>query len=126
MAYDEVLAERIRETIGERAGVSEKKMFGGIAFMLNNNMWCGVVKDTLMLRIGPDNYEKAVERPHARPMDFTGKPMKGMIYVEPEGLTTNAKLGKWLDLAVEFVGELPPKEKTPKKKTQKKTAIKKK
>jgi hypothetical protein len=73
MAYDEVLEQRIRRVIGEVAEVIEKKMFGGIAYMLSGNMACGIVGDDLMVRVGPDGYGDALERPHARPMDFTGR-----------------------------------------------------
>ncbi|MDP2674691.1 MAG: TfoX/Sxy family protein [Dehalococcoidia bacterium] len=74
MAYDEELAERVRRALAGRKGISEKKMFGGIAFMLGGNMFCGIVKDQLMVRVGPERYDDALSRPHARPMDFTGPP----------------------------------------------------
>jgi len=109
MAYDEKLAERIRLALAGRNDVSERKMFGGICFMVGGNMACGVVKDELMLRVGPETYEKAVTKQHARPMDFTGKPMKGMIYVATDGLKTKASLQKWVDLGAQFAGSLPPK-----------------
>jgi len=109
MAYDEGLAQRIREVLQEQQNVVEKKMFGGIAFMVNGNMCCGVVKDTLMARVGPDAYESALAQPHAREMDFTGKSMKGMIYVDPEGLKTEEELKTWVERALEFVLTLPVK-----------------
>ena len=109
MAYDETLAERIRQALAVREGLTEKKMFGGIAFMLRGNMSCGVVSGDLMVRVGPERYEEALARPHARPMDFTGRPMKGLVYVGPEGLRSDADLNDWVRLAEEFAGSLPPK-----------------
>lgn len=90
-------------------GASEKRMFGGICFMLHGNMCCGVVKDRLMLRLGPEGAEKALAQPHAEPMDFTGKPMKSMVYVVPEGYTNDDALMRWVELAVAFVSTLPAK-----------------
>ena len=109
MAYDEGLAQRIREVLQEQQNVVEKKMFGGIAFMVNGNMCCGVVKDTLMARVGPDVYESALGQPHARKMDFTGKSMKGMIYVDSEGLKSEEELKTWVERALEFALSLPAK-----------------
>ncbi|MFQ5589509.1 MAG: TfoX/Sxy family protein, partial [Nitrospiria bacterium] len=85
MAYDEGLAERLREIFIDRQGLVEKKMFGGIAFMLCGHMCCGIVNETLMARVGPDQYAAALAHPHAREMDFTGRPMKGLVYIDPEG-----------------------------------------
>ena len=109
MAYDEELAERVRLALAGREGLSEKRMFGGIAFMLHGNMSCGIVKDQLMVRVGPERHAEALAQPHARPMDFTGRPMKGMVYVGPEGLRSDADLNAWLRRAVEFTETLPPK-----------------
>jgi len=109
MAYDEGLAQRIREVLQEQQNVVEKKMFGGIAFMVNGNMCCGVVKDTLMARVGPDVYESALGQPHAREMDFTGKSMKGMIYIDPEGLESDNDLKTWVERALESILSLPAK-----------------
>ena len=109
MAYDEQLAERIRQALAGREGLTEKKMFGGMAFMLNGNMCCGIVGDELMLRVGPERFEETLARPHARPMDFTGRPMKGMVYVGPQGIKSDAGLAAWLRLGVEFAATLPPK-----------------
>lgn len=111
MAYDEGLAERIRLTVADRPGVVEKKMFGGLAFMLHDYMFCGVINDELMARVGPDNYGAALARPHARDMDFTGRSMKGYVYVAPEGIESDAELREWVDLCAEFVQTLPPKRK---------------
>jgi TfoX/Sxy family transcriptional regulator of competence genes len=109
MAYDEGLAERLREIFRDRAGVVEKKMFGGIAFMLSGNMCCGIVDDTLMARVGPKQYQEALARPHAREMDFTGKSMKGFVYVAPEGFESDKDLRSWVKLCERFVESLPRK-----------------
>ena len=109
MAYDEGLAERIRMVVVERPAVAEKKMFGGLAFMLNDYMFCGVLQDSLMARVGPDNYQASLAKPHVREMDFTGRPMKGYVYVDPEGLESDEDLAYWVDLCAQFVLTLPPK-----------------
>ena len=109
MAYDEHLAARIRETIGAREGVTAKEMFGGIAFMLHGNMCCGVVKDDLLLRLGRELGEEALREPHTRPMDFTGRPMRGFVYVSPEGTEADGDLRRWVERAVAFASTLPPK-----------------
>lgn len=83
MPYDERLAGRVRAVMANADGVRERKMFGGLAFLLNGNMCCGVVRNDLMVRVGPDDYEQSLQRAHARAMDFTGKPMKGFVYVSP-------------------------------------------
>jgi hypothetical protein len=88
--------------------VTERQMFGGLAFMLGGHMCCGVVKDTLMVRLGPGAASRALERPHVRPMDFTGRPMKGMVFVEPGGLHGPA-LQHWVDDAAEYARSLPPR-----------------
>lgn len=103
MAYDKHLAERLRQTLENTAGVSERKMFGGIAFMVNGNMCCGVIDDLLMARVGPDAYEKALAEPHTRAMDFTGKPMKGYVYVEPDGYKSDEDLKRCVKRCVDFV-----------------------
>lgn len=109
MAYDEGAAERIREWFGDRPGVVEKKMFGGLSFMLAGNLCCGVLGDTLLARIGPEQHAAALARPHARVMDFTGRPMKGYIVVGPAGFETDAELAGWLSLSLAYVQTLPPK-----------------
>ena len=109
LAYDETLAQRIRELLADKHSVVEKRMFGGIAFMLRGNMCCGIVRDDLMVRVGPERLEEALAQPHARPMDFTGRLMKGMVYVGPEGLRSDADLNAWLRRGVEFATTLPPK-----------------
>ena len=92
MAYDEGLAQRLREIFADRYEVEEKRMFGGIAFMLRGHMCCGIVGDTLMVRTGPDHYAEALQQPHAREMNFTGKAMKGFVYVDPAGVEDDADL----------------------------------
>jgi TfoX/Sxy family transcriptional regulator of competence genes len=109
MAYDENLASRIRQVFPAE-GVEEKKMFGGIAFMLGGNMVCGVIRDDLMVRVGPDNEEAALDRTGARPMDFAGRPMRSMVFVGPAGCASDADLRDWLDLALAFATTLPPKQ----------------
>ncbi len=109
MAYDEGVAERLREAYSEIDGVVERKMFGGIAFMVGGHMSCGVVKDTLMVRVGPDQYADALARPHAREMDFTGKSLTGFVYVDPAGFESDEALASWVSMSVGFVSSLPPK-----------------
>ena len=109
MAYDFELADRVRRALETYPGISERKMFGGIAFMLNGNMCCGVANDDLMLRVGPDGYDDALAQPHARPMDFTGRPMKGFVFVAPLGLNEEEALKQWLERGMAFAQSLPAK-----------------
>jgi len=109
MAYDEGVAQRLREAYPERVRAVEKKMFGGIAFMVSGHMSCGVVGDTLMVRVGPAQYEQALKKPHARKMDFTGKPLNGFVYVAPAGFESDGDLASWVRLSMNFVSTLPPK-----------------
>ncbi|HEX6263417.1 MAG TPA: TfoX/Sxy family protein [Actinomycetota bacterium] len=110
MAYDEDLAARVRDVLAEVDGsTDEREMFGGIAFMVGGHMCCGVTAEDLMLRLGPDRAEEALDEPHVRPMDFTGRPMKGYVYVSAKGLETEEDLARWIGLARAFVAELPPK-----------------
>jgi len=112
MPFDEKLADRIRTLLSPRRDVVEKKMFGGLCFMVNGQMCCGLTSTDMMVRVGRDAYDAALARKHARPMDFTGKPLVGMIYVSPEGLRTRAALASWVDLGVAFVTTTkPPKKK---------------
>lgn len=110
MAFDETLADRIRSVLKRHKGITERKMFGGLAFMLNGNMCCGVMKDQLMLRLGEEGAAEALAQPHARPMDFTGRPMKGMVYVAPAGLASEEDLRGWVQRAVAFASTLPAKD----------------
>jgi hypothetical protein len=109
MAYDEGLAQRVREALVERPDVTEKKMFGGLCFLLGGNMCCGIVGEELMLRVGPDAYDDVLARDHAREMDFTGRALRGMVYVASAGFASGDDLEGWLSSAVEFAGSLPPK-----------------
>ena len=109
MAYDEKLADRIRTALARRRGVTEKKMFGGVTFLVRGNMACGVTQHDMMVRVGPDAYEEALAHPHAREMDFTGRALKGMVYVDAKGLRTARQLGSWVDRGVEFARALPTK-----------------
>ena len=109
MAYDEGLAQRIREELQDHPNMEEKKMFGGLCFMVNRHMCCGIVRDKLMARVGPENYETNLDKEYAEPMDFTGKPMKGMIYIKPDGLKSDEDLNEWLTVCLNFVESLPPK-----------------
>lgn len=110
MAYDEKLAEKVRRILKGKRGISEKKMFGGLCFLHHGNMLCGVDnKSRLMVRVGADNYPKALKTKHAREMDFTGRPLKGMIYVDPEGTRNKAGLTKWIEMGLNFTRTLPRK-----------------
>jgi hypothetical protein len=107
MAYDEGLAQRIREQVADHSGITEKKMFGGLSFLLNGNMACGVIKDELIVRVGPDS--DAVHQPHARPFDFTGRPMNGWVVVAPAGFESDQSLQHWVEQGVHFARSLPAK-----------------
>ncbi len=109
MAYDERLADRIRKILARRPALAEKRMFGGLSFMVRGHMCCGVLKDDLVVRVGPARYEKALSQPHARPMNFTGRPINGFVFVGPAGYRTDESLRKWIKQAVEFIASLPPK-----------------
>jgi TfoX-like protein len=109
MAYDEDLANRIRERLGAEDGVTEKAMFGGLAFLLRGNMAVGISGDELMVRIGPDAADAALARPHTRVFDMTGRPMRGWILVAGSALAEDEALGAWVDEGCDFAAGLPPK-----------------
>ena len=109
MAYNEDLAERVRAIIGDDPRLSERKMFGGLCLMLDGNMCLGVVGDDLMVRVGPDEWGGALGWPHARKMDFTGKVMKSMVFVDAAGTNTDPELEQWVDRSITFASTLPPK-----------------
>lgn len=109
MAFDEGLAERIRAVVGDDPRVSERKMFGGLAFLRGGNMACGIVGDELMVRVGPDAWDEALSQPHAREMDFTGRSMKGMVYVGVDGFSEEDDLEAWVDRGIAFASSLPVK-----------------
>jgi TfoX/Sxy family transcriptional regulator of competence genes len=105
MAYDTKLAERIRKTLARRRGVTEKAMFGGLAFLLEGKMFVGIVRDELMVRVGSEHHEEATAQPNARTMDFTGRPMKGYVFVAPAGLRDDDALAAWIERGRAFVAE---------------------
>ena len=109
MAYDEALAQRIRKVVAGGHGMSERKMFGGVAFLRHGLMFAGVSGSALMARVGPAIYQDCLRREHVREMDFTGKPMKGYVYVDADGLRTEEDLRFWLRRCQTFVATLPPK-----------------
>ena len=109
MAYDEELAERVLEVLAARSDVSERKMFGGIAFMVAGNMACGVLGEELIVRLGDEEGEKALAEDGVRPFDFTGKPMKGIVYVSPERVAEDAELAEWVEAGADYALSLPPK-----------------
>jgi TfoX/Sxy family transcriptional regulator of competence genes len=108
MAYDLKLAERIRSQLNGLP-VVEKKMFGGVGFLLNGNMACGVNKDNLIVRIDPEKQDSLLKKSHAKPFDLTGKPMKGWLLIEADGVKTQKQLSAWVKEGVEFASSLPPK-----------------
>ena len=109
MAYDEGVAQRVRETLIDHHGVVEKKMFGGLAFMVQGHMCCGVIREELMVRVGPDQYENALNEVGAREMDFTGRPMRGLVMVGQDGFESEESLTLWIERGLQFVTSLPPK-----------------
>ena len=109
MAFDEGLAERIRAVLGERGDIQEKKMFGGLSFLLNGNMAVGVIKDELCVRVAPERFEDLLRQPGARIFDFTGKPMKGWLMVGADGLAEDSELADWIEEGAAYASSLPPK-----------------
>ena len=107
MAYDENLAARVRTVLSEHEDVDERMMFGGIAYMIRGHMCCGVLNNDLVLRLDPDAAKKLLRSDHVRPMDFTGRPMKGFVFVAPAGIRSDALLRRRIQSAVDFVGTLP-------------------
>ena len=109
MAYNIELASRIRTALAHREAVVEKKMFGGLTFMVAGKMAVGVQKDDLMLRVSVEEFERALAKPYVRPMDFTGRPMVGFLYIAPGGCEADADLKAWVDMAVAYAHSLPAK-----------------
>ncbi|HEY2951989.1 MAG TPA: TfoX/Sxy family protein [Verrucomicrobiae bacterium] len=109
MAFDEALAARDRGILSRVAGFSEKKMFGGLCFLIHGNMCCGVLKEELVLRVEPERARALLTRPHTRPMDFTGRPLKGFVFVEAGGLGTARQLRACVSMAQSFAQNLPRK-----------------
>jgi TfoX/Sxy family transcriptional regulator of competence genes len=109
MAYDEGLAQRIREALANDDGLSERRMFGGIAFMLHGNMAVGISGDELMVRMGPEAYDDALAQPHTRVFDMTGRVMRGWVVAAAEGIADDAALGEWVRRGADYAQSLPPK-----------------
>jgi TfoX/Sxy family transcriptional regulator of competence genes len=109
MAYSESLAGRLRDALSRRRNVVEKKMFGGVGFLLDGNMCVGVWKDSLIARLGPERAEEALRRPYVSDFDVTGRPMKGWVLVGPEAIDDDQSLSEWVDQAARFARTLPPK-----------------
>lgn len=109
MAFDQGLAERVRDLVRPRNDISERKMFGGVAFMARGHMFAGISGDTLMVRVGAATHADALRRPGARKMDFTGKPMTGYVFVAPEAIEDDRHLGQWIAQGLAFVDSLPAK-----------------
>jgi hypothetical protein len=109
MAYDPHLAERLRSLLKARSGVTEKAMFGGLAYLLHGKMFCGILGSELLARVGPDAHDAAMARPHVRIMDFTGRPMRGYVFVGPEAIATVVQLQRWVNECQGHVETLPDK-----------------
>jgi TfoX/Sxy family transcriptional regulator of competence genes len=109
MAFDATLAARMRAILGRKKDIEERKMFGGVGFLLNGNMLVGVWKDSIIVRLGHDKYNDALVEPYVREFDITGKPMKGWIMVQPEGIKDDDRLKDWIGRATTFVKTLPKK-----------------
>ncbi len=109
MAYNQVLSQRIADVLGPIEGLEIKKMFGGVCYLLHGNMLCGVVDERMIVRSGKERQAQALEQPHTRPFDYTGKAMAGWLMVEPAGLQDEAELADWVQVCLEFVRTLPPK-----------------
>jgi TfoX/Sxy family transcriptional regulator of competence genes len=127
MAYDEALADRVLEVLSSRAGadITERHMFGGLAFMVRGHMCCGIVDRELMVRVGPDAYAEALAQPHARPMDFTRRPLTGFVYVSPDGLRSKRAIARWIDRALAYGRRLPAKKTKKTKSSTRSVAVKK-
>lgn len=109
MPFDAGLAERIRGVLARKKNLVEKKMFGGVGFLLNGNMLVGVWKDSLIVRLDPADYEAALRKPFTKEFDITGRPMKGWVMVTPDGLADDSSLIEWTKIATDFVAKLPKK-----------------
>jgi len=109
MPYDETLADRVRRALARRRGFVERKMFGGIGFLLNGNMCCGVWKEYLILRLGPKSADAALQQPYVKEFDITGRAMKGWVMVASAGIETDKELSDWIRRASRFVAALPAK-----------------
>jgi len=110
VAFDEVLAERARRALAGTDGLAEKQMFGGLGFLVHGHMCAGIVGSTLMVRLGPEADSEALAHPHVRPMDFTGRPMTGMVFVDPPAVATDEMLAAWLTRGARCTATLAPKQ----------------
>jgi TfoX/Sxy family transcriptional regulator of competence genes len=109
MPFDEKLASRVRRALGSRRDLEEKQMFGGLAFMVRGHMAAGIIKTTLMIRVDAADQDELLEEPHTRPMDFTGRPMRGFLYVDPPGIASEPALKRWIGLGVAYAESKPRK-----------------
>jgi TfoX/Sxy family transcriptional regulator of competence genes len=107
VAYDEALAGRLRAALADHADVAEKKMFGGVSFMVNGQMCCGVLKNDLVVKVGAEGWDDLLAQPHVRPFDFSGRPMVGMVYVAAAGLASDESLRGWVQRGLDFVAQHP-------------------
>ena len=110
MSFDPGLAQRVREVLAQRQGITERRMFGGLAFLVDGKMFVGIRDGTLMARVGVERHQDALAQPHVRKMDFTGRPMKGYVYVDPPGLAEDRELQAWVSWCVAHVSALPQKQ----------------
>ncbi|OOG39040.1 TfoX/Sxy family protein [Polaromonas sp. A23] len=109
MAFDPSLAERVRKALGARPGISERRMFGGLAFLVDGKMFIGIRNSSLMARVGPEHHQDALAMPGVRVMDFTGRPMKGYVYIDPPAIADDSQLKAWVSWCVQYVAGLPAK-----------------
>lgn len=109
MPFDADLTARVRQILEEHGPIDERKMFGGIAFMFKGYMCCGVLNDDVVVRLGPERAEEALANAHVRPMDFTGRPLKGYVFVAPAAARTESMLRRWIRSSLEYVETLPPR-----------------
>ena len=109
MAFDATLVKRIDSLLRRRRGITQKRMFGGLCFLVDGKMVCGVERDRMVVRVGPDRYDALLKEPHVKPMDFTGRPLRGFLYVLPEGLKRPAQLKRWVDTSFTYARSLPQK-----------------
>ena len=109
MSYDENLGSRVTSILADKPNMIEKKMFGGVGYLINGNMACGLNKEYLIVRVGPDSYQEALDDPHTKIFDITGRPMTGWVMVAPEGCSTEDGLESWVGRGIAFADTLPPK-----------------
>lgn len=110
MAFDPGLAQRVREVLGDRPGITERKMFGGLAFLVHGKMFVGIRNSSLMARVGPERHADALAMSNVRAMDFTGRPMKGYVYIDPPAIADERDLQAWVVWCAEYVASLPEKQ----------------